>query len=361
MTSLPEPTAGRCALRVAALMSGGVDSALAAAMAREAGYDVLGLTLDLGPRGGRPDLASIEIAAEACAVIGIEHHVADLRREFAELVVRPYAEARSAGVTPNPCVTCNPAIKLALGGEIARELGCSHVVTGHYARVTECGHIRCLQRGGQAASDQSYFLYRLTQAQLGALVLPLGGLSKSCVRERARILELPSCSRPSSQDICFGQPDDGWELAKAHTPSTPTQGEIVDSAGRVLGSHAGVEHFTVGQRRGLKIGGGPPVYVLAIDAGANRVVVGTWEELRVGMIRLEECVWNLDPEDPSRACSIQVRYRSEPAPCRVTRADGETAVVTLLQPVYGVAPGQAGVVYDGELVVGGGTIAGTGR
>ncbi|MBD3174263.1 MAG: tRNA 2-thiouridine(34) synthase MnmA [Armatimonadia bacterium] len=335
-------------MRILALMSGGLDSTMAAARLLDQGHEVVAVTFRM--LSGQAD----EGAARMAETLGIEHHVIDLAEAFEARILAPFADSYASGLTPNPCVVCNPQLKLTEGMAAADRLGCDRLATGHYARVERAEGGPILRRGADPAKDQSYFLYRLPPEVLSRLELPLGACLKSEVREKARTMGLPVWERPESQDVCFAGLGSIAEVVEARRPDAGEPGEIVDESGRVLGSHEGIARYTVGQRRGLGIGGGPPLYVLGIEAQARRVVVGERERLVTRGLSLESCHWLHAPEGTDLAAVC--RYRAKPVACRV-RVAGDGAAVELDQPVYGAAPGQSAVVYDGDRVLGGGFIA----
>jgi tRNA-specific 2-thiouridylase len=349
--------------RVVVGMSGGVDSSVAAALLVEAGFEVIGVTMHLA--GSESRCCSLDDADDARRVadrLGIRFYVANYRDRFREEVILPFADAYLAGRTPIPCVACNKRFKFDHLLERARALGAGGVATGHYARIARdpaSGEARLL-RGVDRRKDQSYFLFNLAPAQLGRARFPLGHLTKDEVRERARALGLATAEKPESQEICFVPDGDYAGVVGALRPEAlPGEGEIVDEAGRVLGRHEGIHHFTVGQRRGLGLASPAPLYVKRIDAAGNRVVVGPADSLRAPAARVEELSWvsGRAPEAPFRA-EVQIRYRHEPAAGEVAvQADG-SARVAFDEPVRALAPGQAAVFYQGDRVLGGGWIVG---
>lgn len=339
-------------MRILALMSGGLDSSMAVVRLLDRGDDVVGVTYRLV--GGRSHDDPVDLAAGVARHLGIEHHLVDLSATFEEEVLAPLAAAYAAGVTPNPCVLCNPAVKLTAAVELARRMECDRLATGHYARVDHSGPTPRLLRGLDRSKDQSYFLYRVPESTLAQLELPLGESSKQEVRAEAQRRGLQVWNRPESQDVCFDEAREMVELVAARHPEAGEPGEIVDGSGRVLGVHGGIGGFTVGQRRGLGIGGGPALYVIRIDPEERRVVVGPRDSLATRTLHLRECIWR--QEGPDRGLTVMPRYRSAPLPCMVQR-EGSQASVHLDETLYGGAPGQSAVVYEGDTVVGGGFIA----
>jgi tRNA-specific 2-thiouridylase len=344
-------------------MSGGVDSSLAAALVVAQGYETIGVTMHLAGGGSRCcSLADAEDARAVAERLGIRFFVANYAERFREEVIESFADAYLAGRTPIPCVACNTRFKFAYLLERARLFGARRVATGHYARVDrdpETGHRR-LRRAVDGNKDQSYFLFQLDQTQLAAIEFPLGALTKAEVRERARKLRLGTAEKPESQEICF-VPQGGYaRVVEALRPDAlPGEGDIVDGAGRVLGRHGGIHRFTVGQRRGLGLGGRQPLYVTALDAARNRVVVGEVDDLCALTARVENVSWvaGAPPACGERA-TVQVRHRHAGVRAALEpRSDG-AALVHFEEPVRAVSPGQAAVFYVGDSVLGGGWIAG---
>ncbi|TDJ21194.1 MAG: tRNA 2-thiouridine(34) synthase MnmA [Deltaproteobacteria bacterium] len=352
--------------RVVVAMSGGVDSSVAAALMVEAGYEVIGVTLNLA--GGASRCCSLEDADDARRVaerLGIRFYVANYRERFDTEVKQAFADAYLAGRTPIPCVTCNSRFKFEYLLDRAKVFGAGSVVSGHYARIDTdpISKRRRLLRAADPQKDQTYFLFELTQQQLQALWFPLGDMKKSEVREYARRLGLATAEKPESQEICF-VPDGDYAAAveRIRPDRLPGPGEIRDTHGRRLGTHAGIHRFTVGQRRGLGIGGGAKRYVTEIDADRNLVIVGDRQAVMAKGARLERVNWisGETPDAPVRA-SVRVRYRHEGAAATIEPDGLGGAVVRFNEPVSAVSPGQA-VVFDvGEEVLGGGWIVGSFR
>lgn len=343
-------------MRVLAALSGGVDSTVAASLLLEAGHEVLGGSLRLCDRPGGDDPAP----AEAAASLGIPFFRWDARARFEERVVAPFAAAYAAGRTPNPCALCNPRVKFALLLERARELGAERLATGHYARIAAgpAGAPRLL-RGADRGKDQSYFLFGLERAWLGRILFPLGGLTKGEVRRLARERSLAVAERPESQEICFVPEGDAGAFAAARLPAgAGGPGAIVDRAGRRLGTHRGLAHYTVGQRRGLGFAAGSPRYVLALDAAANAVVVGAEGELWGRELSVAGVNWLVDPPAGAFRAAVRIRSRHEPSPALLETAGEGGWRVRFDEPQRALTPGQAAVLYDGDSVLGGGWIEG---
>ena len=348
--------------RVVVALSGGVDSSVAAAMLAGAGREVVGITLALAGDASRCcSLDDAEDARRVAERLGVRFYVANYRERFRSEVIEAFADDYLAGRTPIPCVACNQRFKFRHLMERAAALGAERVATGHYARIDRGGpggSFRLL-RGVDAAKDQSYYLFDLSQEQLSRIEFPLGGLTKPEVRERARALGLRTAEKPESQEICFVPDGDYAGVVESLRPDAlPGEGEIVDEEGRVLGRHGGIHRFTVGQRRGLRLSSDRKRYVKRIDAARNRVVVSEAAGLGAGGARLERVSWvaGAAPATAVRA-RVQVRYRDAGAEARVEPAGAGGARVRFDAPVRAVAPGQAAVFYDGDAVLGGGWIA----
>ncbi len=345
-------------------MSGGVDSSVAAALLVEQGHEVIGVSLDLV--GSRSRCCSLDDADDARRVaerLGIRFYVANHRERFRDEVMLPFADAYLAGRTPIPCVACNRRFKFHHLMQRARALGAMGVATGHYARIVRGpvqGRPRLL-RGVDANKDQSYFLFDLGPEQLARIRFPLGGLTKAEVRQRARALGLATAEKPESQEICFVPDGDYTALVEGlRSEAIPGEGTIEDESGQVLGRHAGIHRFTVGQRRGLGVASPVPLYVKRLEPRTNRVVVGPAGELEAREAHVERVSWTQGaPPEPGRRVQVRVRHRHAPAPARLEIRGGNAVHVAFETPVRAVAPGQAAVFYDGDEVLGGGWIAGS--
>ena len=345
--------------RIVVAMSGGVDSSVVAALAAKTGAEVIGVTLQLYDHGEAVKRSGsccagqdIYDAKTVCDRLGIAHYVLDYESRFRTGVIDRFADEYAAGRTPVPCSLCNQGVKFVDLIAFARELGADCLATGHYVRrVLNQGRVE-MWKGRDPARDQSYFLYGTTADQLDYLRFPLGDLPKSEVRRLAGEAGLIVADKPDSQDICFVPDGDYAGLVKKLRPETAAPGEIVALDGTVLGEHAGVVHFTIGQRRGIEIGGQPePLYVVRIEPEARRVVVGPRRALAVGAASVEGVNWLAEDQ---RQVEAKVRSLAKPV---AARWDG--GKLTFASPEYGVAPGQSAVFYDGERLLGGGTIVST--
>jgi len=343
--------------RIVVAMSGGVDSSVVAALAAKSGAEVIGVTLQLydhGQAAGRSrtccagqDIYDARAVAER---LGIAYYVFDYESRFRTSVIERFADEYARGRTPVPCIACNQGVKFTDLLSLARDLGADCLATGHYVRRVVGPNGPELHRAADPARDQSYFLFATTRDQLDYLRFPLGGLPKPAVRAIARDLALAVADKPDSQDICFVPDGDYAAVVKKVRPEAAQPGEIVDRDGRVLGAHRGLIHFTVGQRRGLEIGGQTePLFVLKLEPGTGRVVVGPKSALAVRTARLSGINWL--GEGQRDGLTAKVRSLARPTPIRF---DGEA--ICFERPEFGVAPGQAAVLYEGERVLGGGWI-----
>lgn len=352
--------------RIVVAMSGGVDSSVTAALLAEQGYDVVGVTLQLYDHGAAvkrkgaccagQDIAD---AGRVAAQIGIPHYVLNYESRFRDDVIDRFADGYVRGETPVPCVLCNQTVKFRDLLETAKDLGADALATGHYIRRVEGPDGAELHCAADDGKDQSYFLFATTREQLDFLRFPLGGMSKDETRILAERLDLPVAQKPDSQDICFVPGGRYAEVVLKLRPEAAEAGEIVDLAGQVLGSHEGVIHFTVGQRRGLGIEQSmDPLYVVRIEPETRRIVVGPREALATRTIALSGVNW-IGPgveEGAAIDCEVKVRSMRPPVGASLVLDGAGGASVTLAAPEHGVAPGQACVFYDGTRVLGGGWI-----
>lgn len=350
--------------RVVVAMSGGVDSSVVAALLHSQGYEVIGITLQLydhgamvGKKGACCAGQDIHDARRVADSLGIPHYVLNYENKFKESVMDDFVETYLAGSTPIPCVRCNQSVKFKDLLETARDLGADCMATGHYVqRVVNAEGRAELHRGADPEKDQSYFLFATTQEQLEFLRFPLGGLRKEETRALATKFNLATAEKPDSQDICFVPAGGYAKVIEKLRPGAAAPGEIVHLDGRVLGAHAGIIHYTVGQRKGLVSGSAEPLYVIKLDAPTRRVVVGPREALGRHNFHIKELNW-LDTLAPRENIRVKVRSAQPPVVAAINPSSGRDAMIHLEAAYEGIAPGQACVVYDGDRVLGGGWIA----
>ncbi len=353
--------------KVLALMSGGVDSSVAAASLVHQGFEVIGITINVWREYGSADdtgrrccsAAEMEDARRVCSRLNIPHYVSNAKSAFLKHVVQPFCEEYLRGRTPNPCVVCNTEIKFGLMLRRARALGAACIATGHYARLQRDNATgrSLLLKGRDPVKDQSYFLYNLRQNQLQHLLFPVGEFTKEQVRRRARELKLPVAEKPESQEICFIPGNDYRGLLERMTPQGLKPGFIVDREGRTLGKHKGIAYYTIGQRRGLGIAHPRPLYVIGLDVDRNTVIVGTSEQLWNDELVAEKVNWISIKEirKPIRL-NARIRYKHKESPATVSPLERGAVRVRFDKPQPAITPGQSVVFYDGDVVLGGGII-----
>jgi tRNA-specific 2-thiouridylase len=359
--------------RVVVAMSGGVDSSVAAALLHEQGYEVIGVTLQLYDYGealkkkgaccaGQDIYDARRVAEER----GFPHYVLNYESNFRESAIDDFADSYLRGETPIPCVKCNQTVKFRDLLQFARDLGADCMATGHYVqRIADEDGRATLLRAVDPGKDQSYFLFATTQEQLDFLRFPLGGWGKDVTRAHAERLGLITAAKPDSQDICFVPQGDYTRVVKKLRPQAEKPGDIVHIDGRVLGAHDGIVNYTIGQRKGIGIGGGhtennEPLYVVKLDPADNRVIVGPKEALARDTLLLKDANWLRD-DVAQRPVLLKFRSMMQPVTATATAHGDGTATITLDAPQYGIAPGQAAVCYDGERLIGGGWISATGN
>ncbi|NMF66355.1 tRNA 2-thiouridine(34) synthase MnmA [Brasilonema octagenarum] len=340
-------------------LSGGVDSSAAAAILHHQGYEVIGLTLWLMKGKGQCCSEGMIDAAYICEQLGVPHHIVDIRDVFQTNIIDYLVDGYSTGITPLPCSQCNKTVKFGPMLQYAREnLECDRIATGHYARIQHdpaTGRYQLL-RAFDRNKDQSYFLYDLSQELLAGSVFPLGELQKSETRRLADEYKLKTADKPESQDLCLVE-SNGSMRAFLDKYLAPKKGDIVDTSGKILGEHDGVHHYTIGQRKGIGIAAAEPLYVIALDAVNNRVIVGDRTKVTEPECTVERVNWVsiAEPSTPILA-EVQIRYRSTPVPVTVIPLENSRVRLVFDEPQFSITPGQAAVWYEGEKVLGGGII-----
>lgn len=335
-------------------MSGGVDSSAAALLLKEQGYDVTGLTLKLCKEDKEQDLAD---AKSVCEKIGIRHIALDLKNEFYEKVISAFINDYKNGLTPNPCLECNKYIKFGIMLDFALKNGFQKIATGHYARVEKEGNRFILKKATDISKDQSYVLYSLTQHQLSHLLLPLGGLTKTQIREKAEKSGLVNANRPDSQDICFVPHGDYASFIEKTDGFVSQKGDYVDMNGTVLGKHEGVINYTIGQRKGLGIALGKPQFVIDKNADTNTVILGDEEHLFKTEVLVKDVNFiPFDRLEKEMKIKAKLRYRHKESPATLYNMENGNVKIVFADPQRAPSAGQAAVFYDGDTVVGGGKI-----
>lgn len=339
-----------------AAMSGGVDSSVAAYLIRQSGCGLIGVTLRLRETDGRAADGEAE-AKSAAEKLGFRHIVLDMTEAFRDEVLSPFAQGYRLGLTPNPCIACNRRIKFGRLLDAALGMGLDFLATGHYARVERAGSRILLKKAVDAGKDQSYMLYALSQSQLARVRFPLGGLRKAEVRAIAQEAGLPAADRRESQDLCFAPDGDYASFIESFSGEASLPGDFTDLSGNRLGTHKGLIRYTVGQRRGLGSAFPTRMYVCRKDAEQNCVVLGFERELYSGGAELENVVLSAcDRLSGTQRLSVKLRYNQKERPAAVVQTDESHIRLTFDEPQRAVTPGQAAVIYDGDTVVGGGTI-----
>lgn len=346
-------------MRVVVAMSGGVDSSVAAALLKQEGYEVIGVTMQLWPANEFGCCGAVSDAKRVAHRLSIPHYVMNFRQVFAQEVIANFCHEYSLGRTPNPCIRCNQYIKFAALLQRAKELDADFVATGHYARVEYDKESQryLLKRGIDLKKDQSYVLYAMTQDQLSRILLPLGHFTKEKVRQMAQELGLPVADKAESQEICF-IPDDNYPgFLKEYMPSAAKPGPILDQRGNILGQHQGILFYTIGQRKGLGISTREPLYVVAIDGKNNALIVGSKKDTYQDELIATDINWIAieQPRQPIKA-KVKIRYLHPGAEAMITPLNKDSVHIKFTEPQMAITPGQAVVFYSGDSVIGGGTI-----
>jgi len=361
--------------KIVIAISGGVDSAVAALIYKEKGYEVIGVTMYLHKCGGSGENGSNvdDAAKEVCDFLEIEHLILDASEDFQNIVLNPSWDIYNSGKTPNPCALCNRSIKFGALLDYALELGAEGLVTGHHTRIVRNSQFITIQKGSDPNKDQSYFLFGLTQKQLSKIYMPIGDITKDQVRQIAKDANLPNYKKSDSQDACFGYDNEPFpETLRKLFDGTPKIGNFISPDGEILGKHNGIHQFTIGQRRGLGIALGAPAYVIKLDPLSGDVTISTDESLLSSdTFIIKDINWQITPEklaklrDPngdgefannSFECDMRVRYRSGISPATITLSDNNTAIAKFATSQRAITPGQAAVLYENDLLIGGGWI-----
>ncbi|MDO4518073.1 MAG: tRNA 2-thiouridine(34) synthase MnmA [Bacillota bacterium] len=357
--------------RVLVAMSGGVDSSVTAFLLKEQGYECIGCTMklfdndDIGISDTHAcsNMADVEDARKIAAKLDMPHYLVDFSKDFKEKIIDKFVSSYEMGITPNPCVDCNKNMKFKMLYDKARELNCDFVATGHYARITNDGDSFQLRKAVDPSKDQSYVLFNMTQDQLSRTIFPLGGMTKSEAREIAEKNGFVNAHKPDSQDICFVPHGDYAKIVELHSGKGSEPGDFIDGDGNVLGQHRGIIHYTIGQRKGLGISAPHPLYVSEINPDSNTVTLVKNEELFSCELFADNPSWTSGQEPPNGfRCSAKIRYkhREQPATLYIeeTAESNSTGLIRLVfdEPQRAITPGQALVIYDGDKVIGGGTI-----
>jgi tRNA-uridine 2-sulfurtransferase len=342
--------------RVAVAMSGGVDSSVAALLLKKQGFDVFGLTLVLSGTGPEEEVFLNSVKGVA-GELDLELHVRDLRNQFRTDVIGYFITAYENGLTPNPCVVCNQTIKFGTMLAEARKLGADYLATGHYIRMEKRGNLLHLLKGVDKVKDQSYFLYRLNQDRLNQLLFPLGNYQKKQIREIAREHRLQPADKKESQDLCFIVDGDYRELLHRESNKRLAPGPIIDSQGKVVGTHTGLWNYTIGQRRGLGVAASEPMYVTTIDMEKNSLIIAKNNERGLKSFEVDEVNYinGSDPVSPFSA-QVKIRYTANSVDAFITPLTGKRVTIELSKSLPDVTPGQSAVFYNGEELLGGGII-----
>ncbi len=350
--------------KVAVAMSGGVDSSVTAYLLKEAGYEVIGITMDLLELGCEIEqsdiccsLQAFEDAKDVADRLGIKHYIIDCKAEFEQRVINFFVDEYLSGSTPNPCVVCNPMIKFGLLLDRARQLGVEYLATGHYARIEQKDARFVIRKGVDSTKDQSYFLYRLTQEQLSKAIMPLGNYQKADVRKIAEQLGLKTAAKSESQEICFIPQNNYQEFIRQRAANRLVPGDILNNDGNIIGRHEGIAFYTIGQRRGLGIAVGKPIYVIRIDSGKNAVVVGDKDLLYSQHLTAKSMNWVSVPGITSGLeLMARIRYLHKETKAFVSPLEVDMVSVEFDEPQQAITPGQSVVFYRDDEVVGGGII-----